>query len=64
MVLLLGFIGDLAKAILITWVAWWIVALLYFTFSGQTGMALLFLIGLLIPLSMIAHEYRQYKKKG
>ncbi|MEM3699788.1 MAG: hypothetical protein QXL57_02830 [Candidatus Bathyarchaeia archaeon] len=60
----MGFTGGLAKAILITWVAWWIVALLYFTFSGQSGMALLFLIGLLIPLSMIAHEYRQYKKKG
>jgi hypothetical protein len=55
--------GDLAKAILITWVAWWIIALLYFAFSGQTGMTLLFLIGLLIPLSMIAYEYRQYKKK-
>jgi hypothetical protein len=61
---MLGFIGDLAKAILITWVAYWVIAIFYFTFSGQTGMALLFLAGLLIPLSMIAYEYRQYKKKG
>jgi hypothetical protein len=61
---LLSFIGNLAKAILITWVIWWIIALLYFTFSGQTGMALLFLAGLLIPSSFIAYEYKQYKKKG
>ncbi|MGQ9544363.1 MAG: hypothetical protein ACUVQX_01120 [Candidatus Bathycorpusculaceae bacterium] len=60
----MGFIGDLAKAILITWVAYWIIAMLYFVFNGQIGMALLFFVGLLIPLSMIAYEYRQYKKKG
>ena len=60
----MSFIGNLAKAILITWVIWWIIALLYFTFSGQTGMALLFLAGLLIPSSFIAYEYKQYKKKG
>jgi len=59
----MGFLGDLAKAILITWVVFWIVAMISFAVSGQTAIALLFLVGLLIPLSFIAYEYWQYTKR-
>jgi len=60
----MGFIGDLAKIILITWVVFWILAMISFAVQGQTVIALLFLVGLLIPSSFIAYEYWKYKKKN
>jgi hypothetical protein len=59
----MGFIGDLAKIILITWVVFWIIAMISFAVQGQIAIALLFLVGLLIPSSFIAYEYWQYKKR-
>ena len=59
----MGFIGDLAKIILITWVAFWILAMMSFALNGQIAMLLLFLVGLLIPLAFIAYEYWQYRKR-
>jgi membrane protein required for beta-lactamase induction len=60
----MGFIGNLAEAILITWVVYWILAIFWFTVTGQTAMAVLFLVGLLIPLSMIGYEYWKYRKRS
>jgi hypothetical protein len=57
----MGFIGDIAKAILATWIIFWVFAIFWFVLSGQTGMALLFLVGLFIPLFMIAYEHWQNK---
>jgi hypothetical protein len=59
----MGFVGDVAKALLISWVVFWISAMIWFTATRQTDIALLFLAGLLIPLSMIAYEYRKYRKR-
>jgi 4-hydroxybenzoate polyprenyltransferase len=59
----MGFLGDLAKAILVTWVVFWVVTMISFAVSGQTAVALLFLVGLLIPLAFIAYEYWQYRKR-
>lgn len=59
----MGFIGDVAKAILISWVVFWISALVWFIATRQTGMASLFLVGLLIPLFIIAYEYWKYRKR-
>lgn len=60
----MGFIGDLAKLILLTWVVFWLIAMLSFFANGQTALALLFLVGFLIPLSFIAYEYWNYKKQA
>jgi hypothetical protein len=59
----MGFIGDFAKGILILTVACWIFLIIEFTAIGQTILALLLLIGLLIPSSMIIYEYKKFKKK-
>jgi len=59
----MGLIGDLAQAILITWVVFWVYVMIWFFTTGQIGLALLFLVGLLISLSFIAYEYWQYRKK-
>lgn len=58
----MGFIGDVAKVILLTWIAFWILAMFSFAAQGRIGMLLLFLVGLLIPLSMIMYDYWKYKK--
>ena len=58
-----GFIGDLAKTILITWIAFWVLAMMWFAATGQIAMLLLFLVGLLIPLFFIVYEYLQYRKR-
>jgi len=58
----MGFIGDLAKAILITWVVFWILSMIWFFATGQLAMAFLFLVGLLVPSSFILYEYWQYRK--
>jgi len=59
----MGFIGDLAKFILLTWIAYWILAMIYFFATGQIVMALLFVTGLVIPLAFIVYEYWKYRKK-
>ncbi len=52
----MGFLGDLAKIILYLTVVSWILAIMMFFATGQTGLAAL-LVGFIIPLSMVAHEY-------
>ena len=59
----MGFIGDLVKLILISWVLFWILTMIWFAVTGQTALALLFLIGLVTPLSFITYDYRHYGKK-
>ncbi|MDH5481559.1 MAG: hypothetical protein OEY22_01575 [Candidatus Bathyarchaeota archaeon] len=60
----MGLIGDLAQAILITWIAYWIMAMGAFVVQGQTAMLVLFIVGLVIPLSMIVYEYRKCRKRS
>jgi hypothetical protein len=59
----MGFIGDIAKTILLTWIVFWVIAMMYLFATGQMALALLFLVGLLIPLSFMTYKYWQYKKK-
>jgi hypothetical protein len=58
-----GFIGDFAKAVLITWVFFWVLAMVYFFATEQLALGALFFVGLLIPSSFIAYEYWKYRKK-
>gem|GEM_PF-2237352 len=59
----MGILGDLAKVILITWVVYWVVAMVWFAIRGETVMLVLFSVGLLVPLSFIVYEYWQYRRK-
>jgi len=59
----MGLIGDVAKAILITWIVFYILAMLSFAAQGRMEMLLLFLVGLLIPLSMIVYDYWKHKNE-
>lgn len=59
----MGLIGDFAKGVLILTVVCWIFLIIEFTAIGQTILALLLLIGLLIASSMIVYEYKKFKKK-
>jgi hypothetical protein len=56
-------IGDVAKAILITWIVFYILAMFSFAAPDQMGIPLLFLVELLIPLSMIVYDYRKHKNE-
>jgi|GEM_PF-1222383 len=57
----MGLIGDFSKGILILTVACWIFLIIEFTAIGQTILALLLLIGLLITSSMIIYQSRHTK---
>jgi len=59
----MSLLGDLAKGFVIFTVAYWIFAIICSIAAGQMGIALLLLLGLVIPLSMIAHEYLKSRKK-
>lgn len=58
----MGFIGDLAKVILLSWIVFWVIGMVWFFINGQLAIAFLFLAGLLIPLSFVAYEYWNYQK--
>jgi hypothetical protein len=51
--------GDVAKGILIFAVIAWVFLILQFTVMNQIAFALLLLVGLIIPLSLVAFEYRK-----
>ena len=59
----MGLIGDFAKGFLIMTVIFWIFAIIEFIVMKQIALAVLFLIGLIIPLSMIGYEYVKNRKK-
>jgi hypothetical protein len=57
-----GLIGSLAKAILLATVVFWIWTIVELIIIGQPALALLLLVGLLIPSSMLAYDYWKQKK--
>ena len=59
----MGLLGDFAKGFVIMTVVFWIFAIIEFVYMKQFALATLFLIGLIIPLSMIAFEYLKNRKK-
>lgn len=58
-----GLLGDFAKGFVIMTLAIWIFAIIGCVAMGQTGMALLLLVTLMIPLSTIAYEYLRNRRK-
>jgi hypothetical protein len=59
----MGFLGDFAKGFVIMTVAFWVIAIIVQIAIGQIALAMLLLIGLIIPLSMITYEYLKNRKK-
>jgi len=55
----MGFLGDVSKGILIFAVVVWVFLILQFIVMNQIAFALLLLVGLIIPLSLVAIEYRK-----
>jgi hypothetical protein len=59
----MGLLGDFAKGFVIMTVVFWIFAIIELIYIKQIALGLLLLIGLIIPLSMIAFEYLRDRKK-
>jgi len=55
----MGVSGDITKGILIFAVVVWVFLILQFIVINQIAFALLLLAGLIIPLSLVALEYRK-----
>ena len=59
----MGLLGDFTKGFVIMVGALWIFIIIEFIAIGQIGIAILLLLTLMIPLSMIASEYWRNRKK-
>jgi hypothetical protein len=59
----MSLLGYIAKALLILAGAFAGFAVISFASMGYTEMALLFLVTMMIPVSMIVYEYMAYRKK-
>ena len=59
----MGLLGDFAKGFVIMVGVLWVIFIIRFTAMGQIGLALLFLLTLMIPLSIITYEYVRNRKK-
>jgi hypothetical protein len=55
----MGVLGDIAKGLLIFAVIVWAFLILQFIVMNQIAFALLLLVGLIIPFSLVAIEYRK-----
>lgn len=60
----MGLLGDFAKGFLIVMVIVWILAIISLALIRQFALAILLLIGFIIPLSFITYEYWKSRKKG
>ena len=59
----MGLLGDTAKGVLILAVVIWVFAIFEFIKMNQIALAVLFFIGFIIPLSMIAFTYLKSRKR-
>lgn len=59
----MGLLGNFVQAILLITVACWILSILSLAITGQSFLAVLLLIGFIIPLSMIAYAYLKNRKR-
>ena len=59
----MGLLGDFTQAILLTTAACWILGIIWLAVTGQTFLAVMLIIGLIIPLSMIAYTYLKNRKR-
>ena len=59
----MSLLGEFTKGFAIFTGVLWVVAIIGLIVTGYTVVALLLLLVLMIPLSMIAHEYLKNQKK-
>ena len=59
----MSLLGEFTKGFAIFTGALWVIAIIGLIVTGYTVVALLLLLVLMIPLSMIAHEYLKSQKK-
>jgi membrane protein implicated in regulation of membrane protease activity len=59
----MGVLGDFTKGFIIYTVALWVLAIVVFLAQGGIAFAMLLLIVLMIPLSVLAREYYKNRKK-
>jgi len=59
----MGLLADFAEGFVIMTLVFWIYLIIDFIVMGQIGLALLLIIGLIPPLSMIASEYFKTRRK-
>ncbi len=59
----MGLLGDFSQAILLITVAFWMLSIISLAVTGQTFLAVMLIIGLIIPLSMIAYTYIKNRRK-
>jgi len=59
----MSLLGEFTKGFAIFTGVLWVVAIIGLIVTGDTVVALLLLLVLMIPLSMIAHEYLKNQKK-
>lgn len=60
----MGFVGDLAKAILILPVAFWLFLIVEFSVRRQPVLALFSILAFIIPASMILYERRKCRESS
>jgi len=58
----MGLLNDTAKGILILAAVIWVFAIFEFPKMNQIALAILLLIGFIIPLSMMVYAYLKYRK--
>jgi hypothetical protein len=59
----MSLLGEFTKGFAIFTGVLWVIAIIGLIVTGYTVVALLLLLVLMIPLSMIAHEYLKNQKK-
>jgi hypothetical protein len=60
----MAIIGDVAKAVLVWFVTFYVLAMIGTAVSGNTALALFMLIGLIIPATWLAYAYAKDRKKN
>ena len=56
--------GDIAKGILIFFIAGYLYTAILQASNGQTGIAAIMLVGFLVPLSIVLHGHFKDKKQA
>ena len=55
----MGVIGDVSKGVLIFAVGFWVYLILQFIVTDQIVFAVLLLVGLIVPITYVAFDYRR-----
>ena len=55
--------GDVAKGVLLTFIFFYVIAMIGNAIAGNTALSLFMIIGLTIPSIWLVYEYAKYKRK-